>query len=188
MKEKSPATPSVLPTENSTFRYLNYDSIRSRERKGRTWSSYMLSLVEARYLEYRCQYRECLHTFWHVRRSIPSFFPTCPHHHWAFSHSVMTRIRWSRVVSICRLPIGCCSRVLLTFILAFFESCGFLIFGYVLVVKLAFGRWLPSWQHTLSALPPHLCHSAQLTLVPQYKHRVEGLGTPPILHQKYLTL
>ena len=165
MKEKSPATPSILPTENSTFRYLNYNSIRSRERKRR--SSYMLSLVEARYLEYRCQYWERF-TFWHVCRSIPIFCPICPQDYWAFSRSVMTRIRSSRVVSVCRLSIGCCSWVLLTFILDFFESCGFLIVGSscVLTVKLAVGRWFPSWQHTLSALPPHLCHSARLTLVP----------------------
>ena len=95
--------------KNSTFRYLNYNSIRSRERQGR--SSYMLSVVEARHLEYRCQYRERFHTFWHVCWSIPRYFPICPHDHWAFSRSVMTRIRSSRVVSTCRLPFRCCSRV-----------------------------------------------------------------------------
>jgi len=33
VKEKSPATPNILPMENSTFRYLNYNLIRSRDGK-----------------------------------------------------------------------------------------------------------------------------------------------------------
>ena len=102
----------------------------------------MLSLVEARYPEYRCQYRERFHTFWHVHRSIPSFVQICPHDHWAFSRSIMTWKRSSRVVSVCHLPIGCSSRVLLTFILDFFQSCGFLIVGGMLAVKSAVGHWL----------------------------------------------
>ena len=142
MKEKSPATPSMLPTENSTFRYLNYNSIRSRKKKGR--SSYMLSLVEGRYQKYMCQYRERFHTFWHVRQSIPSFFSICPNDYWVFSCSVMTQIQSSWVVSICCLPIMYCLWVLLTFILDFFESCGFLIVGCMLAVKLVVGRWFPS--------------------------------------------
>ena len=157
-------TPSIFPIENSTFRYLNYNSIRSRERKGR--SSYMLSLVEARYLEYRCQYRHCFHTFWHVRRSIPTFFPICPYDHWVFALSVMTRIRSSWVVSVCCLPIGCCSWVLFTFILDFFASCGFLIVGLCIGSQVRGWSLVASWQHTLPALPPHPCHSARLILVP----------------------
>jgi len=52
MKEKSPATPTILLAENS---YLKYNAMRGRERKGR--GSYMFRLVKARYLEYKFSYK-----------------------------------------------------------------------------------------------------------------------------------
>jgi len=55
MKEKSPATSTILLAEHSPFGYLKYSSKRSRESKARR--SYMFRLVIVGYLEYKFSYR-----------------------------------------------------------------------------------------------------------------------------------